>query len=85
MGKHTGLRNYIVVLSIEDSNSGIGDFGIEGIDTFIRDHTCGNICLRLGLDKKVPLNATDASKSSSQPEDDLVDHPSPNGTTSGDK
>ncbi|KAJ7090464.1 kinase-like domain-containing protein, partial [Mycena epipterygia] len=29
--------------------SGVGDFGIEGIETFLRDHTCGDICLRLQL------------------------------------
>lgn len=38
-----------------NSNSGIGDFGVDGIKTFIRDHQCGDICLRLGLDKSITL------------------------------
>ncbi|KAJ6583944.1 kinase-like domain-containing protein, partial [Mycena vulgaris] len=33
----------------------VGDFGIEGIKTFFRDHICGDICLRLRLDKTAPL------------------------------
>jgi len=38
-----------------DGNSGIGDFGVDGIKTFIRDHQCGDICRRLGLDKSITL------------------------------
>ncbi|KAJ7659811.1 hypothetical protein DFH06DRAFT_1130566 [Mycena polygramma] len=37
------------------SASGIGDFGIEGIQSLLRDHDCGAVCLRLGLDKTAPL------------------------------
>ncbi|KAJ7856017.1 hypothetical protein B0H13DRAFT_1473929, partial [Mycena leptocephala] len=37
------------------SASGIGDFGIEGIESFLRDHTCRDVCLRLRLDKTAPL------------------------------
>lgn len=37
------------------SDSGIGDFGTEGINTFIKSHECGAICKRLGLDEGVPL------------------------------
>jgi hypothetical protein len=43
------------LLEIYNSNSGIGDFGVDGIKTFIWDHQCGDICLRLGLDKSVTL------------------------------
>jgi hypothetical protein len=84
MGKHIRLRNSITMLNLRDSDSGIGDFGVEGIETFIRDHICGNICLRLGLDKKVPLIAqvTDASQSASEPEDGLVDYRSQNDASS---
>jgi hypothetical protein len=35
--------------------SGIGDFGIEGIESFLRDHICGDVCLRLLLDQTAPL------------------------------
>ncbi|KAK7007244.1 hypothetical protein R3P38DRAFT_2432505, partial [Favolaschia claudopus] len=31
-------------------NSGIGDFGLEGINSFIQDHSCGDVCNRLALD-----------------------------------
>lgn len=37
------------------SDSGIGDFGTEGINTFINGHECGAICKRLGLDEGIPL------------------------------
>lgn len=47
-------------------NSGIGDFGQDGIDTFIRDHTCGEICQRLGLDRSIPLRADSAENQQSQ-------------------
>ncbi|KAJ7692913.1 kinase-like domain-containing protein, partial [Mycena rosella] len=30
-------------------DSGIGDFGMKGIQTFLRDHTCGEVCRALGL------------------------------------
>ena len=43
------------VYSLSNSTSGIGDFGIDGIKTFIRDHQCGDICLRLRLDKAIVL------------------------------
>ncbi|KAJ7856076.1 kinase-like domain-containing protein, partial [Mycena olivaceomarginata] len=32
-----------------DGGSGVGDFGIEGIQSFFRDPVCGDICLRLRL------------------------------------
>lgn len=28
---------------------------MDGIKTFIRDHQCGDICRRLGLDKSITL------------------------------
>ncbi|KAJ7735776.1 kinase-like domain-containing protein [Mycena metata] len=36
-------------------DSGIGDFGKPGIQTFIRDHKCGDVCRALDLEKSVPL------------------------------
>ncbi|KAF9447913.1 hypothetical protein P691DRAFT_629353, partial [Macrolepiota fuliginosa MF-IS2] len=38
--------------------SGVGDFGHEGIDAFVQDHRCREICKRLGLDDDVPLIPT---------------------------
>ncbi|KAK7058136.1 kinase-like domain-containing protein [Favolaschia claudopus] len=40
-------------------DSGIGDFGSEGIETFLKDHICGDICVALNLDKEVPLDAVE--------------------------
>jgi hypothetical protein len=44
------------VYSLSNSTSGIGDFGIDGIKSFVQDHQCGDICLRLGLDKAIILD-----------------------------
>ncbi|KAJ7024132.1 hypothetical protein C8F04DRAFT_922137, partial [Mycena alexandri] len=35
--------------------SGVSDFGIEGIQSFFRDHVCRDVCLRLRLERTVPL------------------------------
>ncbi|KAJ6465319.1 kinase-like domain-containing protein, partial [Mycena sanguinolenta] len=40
-------------------DSGIGNFGIQGIKSFFRDHICGDICLRLHLEKSAPLKLGD--------------------------
>ena len=40
-------------------NSGIGDFGLEGIKSFFRDHKCGEVCISMGLDRSVPLKVED--------------------------
>ncbi|KAJ6505055.1 kinase-like domain-containing protein [Mycena sanguinolenta] len=50
-----GLVLFDPMTHTENGDSGIGDFGIEGIESFFCDHTCGDICLRLGLDKSAPL------------------------------
>jgi hypothetical protein len=34
---------------LTDRTTGVGDFGIEGIQSFLRDHICCDICRRLGL------------------------------------
>ncbi|KAF9470206.1 hypothetical protein BDN70DRAFT_939932 [Pholiota conissans] len=36
----------------KDGNTGIGDFGQDGIKSFLQDHTCGKICQGLGLHEK---------------------------------
>jgi hypothetical protein len=48
--------SFVYSLAFSNSKSGIGDFGIDGIKTFIQDHQCGDICLRLGLDKAISLD-----------------------------
>ncbi|KAJ7688592.1 hypothetical protein B0H17DRAFT_1202867 [Mycena rosella] len=40
-----------------NGDSGIGDFGMKGIQTFLRDHTCGEVCRALGLNDSVELRA----------------------------
>ncbi|KAJ6460795.1 kinase-like domain-containing protein [Mycena vitilis] len=59
-------------------DSGIGDFGREGIRTFIRDHECGDLCRSLGLDTSIiladdqePATASAASPRSQSPDSDL--------------
>ena len=42
-------------------DSGIGDFGEEGMDTFLCDHRCNNVCKALQLHQTVPLS-TDKPK-----------------------
>ncbi|KAJ7171948.1 kinase-like domain-containing protein, partial [Mycena filopes] len=32
-----------------NGDSGIGDFGVSGIKSFIRDHVCGDVCRSLSL------------------------------------
>jgi hypothetical protein len=41
------------------SDSGIGDFGPEGINAFIEGHCCGDICKRLSLNDEIPLQLLD--------------------------
>lgn len=43
-------------------DSGVGDFGKEGIATFLRDHRCNNICKLLRLHTDVPLNMGNSMK-----------------------
>ncbi|KAJ7738812.1 kinase-like domain-containing protein [Mycena metata] len=50
----------------KDRASGVGDFGIEGIQSFFHDHVCADVCLRLRLDKTVPLIFDDAIEDSEQ-------------------
>lgn len=36
-------------------DSGVGDFGREGIETFVHDHNCTDLCRSLSLDTSYPL------------------------------
>jgi hypothetical protein len=47
-------------LSRAISNSGIGDFGIDGVASFLQDHKCTLFCIQLGLDVVAPLTFADA-------------------------
>ncbi|KAK7006612.1 kinase-like domain-containing protein [Favolaschia claudopus] len=55
-------------------NSGIGDFGLEGINSFLQDHSCGDVCNRIALDEVAPL-IFDTSRNEEQEEQD--NSPSP--------
>ncbi|KAJ7716602.1 hypothetical protein B0H16DRAFT_1277880, partial [Mycena metata] len=59
-------RRHDSMTHTKDGDSGIGDFGIEGIQSFFRDDVCADICLRLHLDKTVPLILDDAIEDSEQ-------------------
>lgn len=59
---------FVYSLRVSNSASGIGDFGEDGIKTFIRDHKCGDICLRLRLDKAVILDDRRPSTGSTTPD-----------------
>ena len=50
------------------SESGVGDFGLRGIKTFLRDHLCNNICGRLGLDPLLDMNRPQPRKVRKQPQ-----------------
>ncbi|KAJ7081540.1 hypothetical protein C8R43DRAFT_965584 [Mycena crocata] len=41
-------------------DSGIGDFGRSGMQSFIRDHKCNDLCRALSLDQLVPLEDDDS-------------------------
>jgi len=44
----------------DDRNSGIGDFGKAGIDSFVEDHKCGSLCSALQLVGKTPVSDSDS-------------------------
>ncbi|KAJ3520545.1 hypothetical protein NMY22_g12707 [Coprinellus aureogranulatus] len=61
-----------------DGDSGVGDFGKDGIARFLEQHECRDICRRLGLDKSIPLDpdfAFDANEDDFS--DDQGGHPPP--------
>ncbi|KAJ6544934.1 kinase-like domain-containing protein [Mycena sp. CBHHK59/15] len=55
VGHKDGMVLFDPMTHTKTGASGIGDFGLEGIQSFIRDHTCGDVCLRLRLDQTAPL------------------------------
>ena len=54
------IINPDIYLSFRDS--GVRDFGEEGITTFLRDHRCNNICKLLWLHTDVPLHLGNKAK-----------------------
>ncbi|KAJ7431817.1 kinase-like domain-containing protein, partial [Mycena galericulata] len=50
-----GLVLFDLMTHTLDSDSGVGDFGIEGIKTFVKDHECNEICRGLALHESYPL------------------------------
>lgn len=60
-------------------DTGIGDFGPDGIASFLDDHRCGSICQGLGLHRQVPQAAGDSgsecsSSLSGEEEEELEDN-----------
>ncbi|KAK6997329.1 hypothetical protein R3P38DRAFT_3220308 [Favolaschia claudopus] len=74
VGRKDGLVLFDPMTHTVGGNSGIGDFGLEGINSFLRDHTCGDVCNRLALDEVAPL-IFDTSRNEEQEEQD--NSPSP--------
>lgn len=54
------------------SDTGIGDFGPDGIASFLDYHQCSSICQGLGLHRQVPQAAGDSS--SEEEEEELEDY-----------
>ncbi|KAJ6587419.1 kinase-like domain-containing protein [Mycena vulgaris] len=52
-----GLVLFDVMTHTSEGCSGIGDFGIQGIETFVKDHQCNEICRGLMLHEIYPLVA----------------------------
>ncbi|KAJ7938507.1 kinase-like domain-containing protein [Mycena leptocephala] len=45
-----GLILFDLMTHTTDGDSGFGDFGLQGIATFVNDHTCTDLCRSLSLD-----------------------------------
>ncbi|KAJ7327592.1 kinase-like domain-containing protein [Mycena albidolilacea] len=50
-----GLILFDLMTHTADGDSGVGDFGREGIETFVHDHNCTDLCRSLSLDTSYPL------------------------------
>ncbi|KAL0952298.1 hypothetical protein HGRIS_006587 [Hohenbuehelia grisea] len=50
-----GLVLFDIMTHTVDGDSGVGDCGKEGIETFLDDHQCLDICKRLCLPDSIPL------------------------------
>jgi hypothetical protein len=72
MGASFPYLIYAVINSSMKRDSGIGDFGKQGIRTFTRDHQCNSICSGLGFDTQYSL-AMGTSRESGELNDDNSD------------
>ena len=52
------VRNRVVNLNAEHRDSGLGDFGMDGLRNFVETHRCNNICAALDLASTEVLNNT---------------------------
>ncbi|KAF7354006.1 hypothetical protein MVEN_01087400 [Mycena venus] len=73
-----GMILFDPMMHTRDGASGVGDFGMQGILSFLEAHTCRDICRRLGLDKTAPLLLDNDSEEPATPdvrdsEDDPID------------
>ncbi|EAU89640.1 atypical/Alpha protein kinase [Coprinopsis cinerea okayama7 len=57
----------------EHKASGIGDFGEEGINKFVEEHVCQEVCLLLGFDKQFPLTPVTSYEKYSESEEEGSD------------
>jgi len=70
-----GLVLFDAMTHTMEEDSGVGDFGKEGIATFLRDHICGDVCLRLLLDVNVALGTPhDHGEKHTSQDDNGLDH-----------
>ncbi|KAJ7156232.1 kinase-like domain-containing protein [Mycena filopes] len=51
-----GLILFDVMTHTNSGDSGVGDFGLEGIKTFLSGHKCSTICGTLGIQGEYPLS-----------------------------
>ncbi|KAG6848200.1 hypothetical protein H0H93_002484 [Arthromyces matolae] len=51
-----GLVLFDIMTHTTNGESGVGDFGVEGMLTFLKDHECRDVCHGLGLDKSMPID-----------------------------
>ncbi|KAJ7182928.1 hypothetical protein C8R43DRAFT_1116540 [Mycena crocata] len=54
-GKKDGLVLFDLMAHTPEGESGVGDFGTKGIQSFVKDHKCGEICGGLMLHEFYPL------------------------------
>ncbi|KAJ7925694.1 kinase-like domain-containing protein, partial [Mycena leptocephala] len=50
-----GIVLFDLMTHTADGDSGVGDFGREGMETFVHDHNCKDLCRSLSLDTSYPL------------------------------
>ncbi|KAF7293615.1 Alpha-type protein kinase domain-containing protein [Mycena indigotica] len=50
-----GLILFDIMTHTPDGGSGLGDFGMDGIESFVNSHQCNQLCKRLEFDEVFPL------------------------------